>query len=161
MSSINCREQQQAFSLFDQAFVIESTDEKLLTSRMNRNRSLVVVLYNMALTYHLMGIRDANDQKKNLKHSMRYYQMAMEVLRRNKDIDQKKLMFLAVSNNMGNIHSHAFETTRAQSCLDLMASVLESLSDDPSVDIDDAYAFFHLNVVILFGQTALAPAAAA
>jgi hypothetical protein len=161
MSSINYREQH-AFSLFDQAFVIESTtDEKLLSWGMKRNRALVVVLYNMALTHHLMGVRNANDQKKNLKRSMRYYQMAMEVLRRNKDIDQKKLMFLAVSNNMGNIYSHAFDTTRAQSCLDSMASVLEALSGDPSTDMGDAYTFFHLNVVILFGQTAPAPAAAA
>jgi hypothetical protein len=104
MSSLDCREQHE-FSLFDQVFVIESTDEKVLSSEMNRNRTLVVVLYNMALAYHLMGTRDANDQKKNLKRSIRYYKMAMEVLRRNKDIDEKKLMFLAISNNMGNIYS--------------------------------------------------------
>jgi hypothetical protein len=159
MSSLDCREQHE-FSLFDQVFVIESTDEKVLSSEMNRNRTLVVVLYNMALAYHLMGTRDANDQKKNLKRSIRYYKMAMEVLRRNKDIDEKKLMFLAISNNMGNIYSHVFETTRAQSCLESMASVLESLSSDPSVDMGDAYTFFHLNVVIVFAQTEVGAAAA-
>jgi hypothetical protein len=104
-----------------------------------------------------MGLRDANNQTKNLKQSMRYYHMAMKVLGRNKDIDGKKLMlFPAISNNMGNIYSHVFETARSQSCLNLMASVLVALSDD----MDDAYVFFHLNVVISFGQEAPAAAAA-
>jgi hypothetical protein len=151
LSSPNCREQH-AFSLFDKAFVIKSADEKVLSSEMYRNRTLVVVLYNMALTYHLMGIRDANDQKKNLKRSMRYYRMAMEVLERNNDIDRKKIMSLAVSNNMGNIYSHLFETTKAQICLERMASALEAVYSDTPGDMGDAYSFFHLNVVIVLGQ---------
>ena len=151
LSSLNYREQQ-AFSLYDRAFIIKSADEKVLLSETNRSRTLVVVLYNMALTYHLMGVRDANDQKKNLKRSMRYYRMAMEVLGRNNDIDRKKILYLAVSNNMGNIYAHLFETTRAQICLDRMASTLEALYSDIPSDMGDAYSFFHLNVVILFGQ---------
>lgn len=151
LSSLNYGDQQ-AFSLYDRAFTIKSADENVLFSETNRNRTLVVVLYNMALTYHLMGIRDANDQKKNLKRSMRYYRMAMEVLARNNNIDRKKIMYLAVSNNMGNIYAHLFETTRAQLCLDRMASTLEALYSDTANDMGDAYSFFHLNVVILFGQ---------
>jgi hypothetical protein len=151
LSSLNYIEQQ-AFSLYDRAFVIKSADEKVLFSETNRSRTLVVVLYNMALTYHLMGVRDANDQKKNMKRSMHYYRMAMELLRRNSDIDQKKILYLAVSNNMGNIYAHLFETTRAQICLDRMASTLETLYSDTPVNMGDSYSFFHLNVVILFGQ---------
>jgi hypothetical protein len=151
LSPLNYREQQ-AFCLYDRAFVIKSADEKVMFSETNRSRTLVVVLYNMALTYHLMGVRDANNQKKNLKRSMRYYRMAMQVLGRNSDIDRKKILYLAVSNNMGNIYAHLFETTRAQICLDRMASTLEALYSDTSSDMGDVYSFFHLNVVILFGQ---------
>jgi hypothetical protein len=154
MSKVRSRNyrEQHAFSLYDRAFVVKSADEKGLLSETNRSRTLVVVLYNMAVTYHLMGVRDANDQKKNLKRSMRYYRMAMEVLGRNDDIDRKKILYLAVSNNMGNIHAHLFETARAQICLDRMASALEALYSDIPSDMGDAYSFFHLNVVIIFGQ---------
>jgi ribosomal protein L20 len=120
---------------------------------MNRSRTLVIVLYNMALTYHLMGVRDANGEKKNLKRSMRYYRMAMDILGRNINIDRKKIMSLAVSNNMGNIYSHLFDSNKAQICLDRMAVALEAIYDsDTPEDMGDAYSFFHLNVVILFGQ---------
>lgn len=144
---------QQAFSLFDRAFIIEASSEEaaLLSSLVNIDRAVIIILYNMALAYQLLAMRNANNQENNCARSVRYYQMAMEVLGRHSEIDQSKIMFLAVANNLGTIYSSFFQSKQMQCCLEWMATVLENLYDSCEA-LADEYMFFHLNVMVLLGK---------
>lgn len=155
--------EQHAFSVFDRAFIVGShreEEEDALSSALNRDRTSAVVIFNMALAYQLMGMKDANKQGKNFERALSFYQLAVKVLGKSVDIDESKLMFLAAANNMGCIYSHSFDAANMQCCLNWMATVLEAQNESMEDEEDDLFSFFHLTVMILLGnETPAAPAA--
>jgi hypothetical protein len=150
-----------SFSLFVRAFVAPTRNAATaLSSRVARDRMTAAFLYNMGLAHHLLGIKDTVD---DLKHALNFYGIAMEVLGRNVNIDETKLMFLAISNNMGSIYSHNFERNKVRCCLNWMTVALKSLylvtSDD--TDLGEEYVHFQTNVLVsIFKQKTIASRAA-
>jgi tetratricopeptide (TPR) repeat protein len=150
------------FSLFDRALVIDDAELAAASSIAGQNSTAVVVLFNMGLAYQLQGMQDLRSLQINFKKAMSLYNMATEILDRCTAYgdDVNGLLYLAVSNNLGHIYSHFCETAVAQRFLEWLNIILESMERSHLDTLGDEYLPFHLNVLILRGQDALAAGAA-
>jgi tetratricopeptide (TPR) repeat protein len=151
-----------AFSLFDRALVIDAAELATASSIAGQNCTAAVVLFNMGLADQLQGMQDLRSQQTNFKKAMRPYKMATEILDgcAASGDEVNGLLYLAVSNNMGHIYSHFCETGVAHRCLEWLHSILEALKKSNVNTFGDEYRLFHLNLLILHGQAALAAAVA-
>jgi hypothetical protein len=151
-----------AFSLFDRALVIENADLAAV-SIADQSCATAVVMYNMGLALQLQGMQDLRSKQANFKKATRLYQMATNVLEGrtgSEDHVSSGLVYLAVSNNMGYIYSHFCNTSEAQRCLTWLFTILQAMGISNTDILGDEYLPFHLNIVVLHGQHALAAAAA-
>jgi tetratricopeptide (TPR) repeat protein len=143
---------QDAFSVFDRAFLIDSFDLASIYSSEGQKSTTAVLLYNMGLAYQLLGMQDFPTQQRNLKKAMKVYRMAAAIA--------NDLVSLAVSNNMGHIYSHFCETQDSQRCLDSLQAGLNRILQDSKVEIlEDEFHAFQMNVLIMHRQKVVAAAA--
>jgi tetratricopeptide (TPR) repeat protein len=151
---------QDAFSIFDRAFLIDSSaSASTYYSEEGQHYLTTVLLYNMGLAYQLLGMEDLLSQRKNLKKAMKIYQMTAAILEKSGD-EANVLVFLAVSNNMGHIYSHFCETQDSQRCLDCLLEGLNKIQDSKVKIRVDEFRAFQMNVMMMHGQRTLAAAAA-
>ncbi len=142
-----------AFSIFDRAFLIDCSDLASIYSREGQTFTTPVLLYNMGLTYQLLGMKDLRSQHSNLKKAMKAYRMAAAIA--------KDLVSLAVANNMGHIYSQFCDTQQSQHCLDSLQAGLHAIQQDSNVEIlEDEFSAFQMNVLVMHGQKKVAAAAA-
>lgn len=145
------------FEFYPRAFVMDKSvdiDDKSW-------RYLALLMYNMAVAYHYDGILSGRSARFN--RALELYEMGLSVmhLAMNQDEAEDILLQLALSNNMGHVHSHLlhFQETRESlnSVRDLMKA--SKICDSPLLSEDD-YIFFFTTVVVFDGQEfAVAPAA--
>jgi tetratricopeptide (TPR) repeat protein len=146
---------QDAFSIFDRAFLIDSSDLASIYSSEGQLYTTTILLYNMGLAYQLLGMQDTRSQHRNLKKAMKIYQMAAAIV-----VAKNDLVSLAVSNNMGHIYSQFCETQEAQRCLDSLQKGLNAIQDSKVEIHVDELITFEMNVVIMYGQKVVVAAAA-
>jgi tetratricopeptide (TPR) repeat protein len=142
---------QDAFSVFDRAFLIDSFDLASIYSSEGQKSTTAVLLYNMGLAYQLLGMQDFPTQQRNLKKAMKVYRMAAAIA--------NDLVSLAVSNNMGHIYSHFCETQDSQRCLDSLRAGLKEIKDSKMEILEDEFHAFQMNVLIMHRQKVVAAAA--
>jgi hypothetical protein len=161
-----------AFSFYSSACVFIGTESELLTTSLNEIRLAAVVLYNLALCFHVHGIGRAASQHYFTK-ALQMYKTALGLLKEvatvsPKQVEKDSLLRLALYNNIGHIHSCDHQTADLQRCLEKIQSILanESHATQPSEsDCQSAsstrqdYLEFHLNVIILHGTRRHSPAA--
>jgi hypothetical protein len=152
---------QDAFSVFDRAFLIDSSDLDLASiySSEDQKSTTTVLLYNMGLAYQLLGMQDFPTRQKNLKKVMKVYRMAAAILEKSGD-EANDLVFFAVSNNMGHIYSHFWETQESHSCIDCLQAGLHAIQHDSKGEIlEDEFHAFQMNVLVMQRQKVVAAAA--
>jgi tetratricopeptide (TPR) repeat protein len=143
---------QDAFSVFDRAFLIDSSASASIYSSEGQNFTTTVLLYNMGLAHQLLGMQDLPSRQRNLKKAMKVYRMAAAIA--------NDLVSLAVSNNMGHIYSYFCETQESQRCLDYLQAGLKEIQQDSKVEIlAEEFRAFQMNVLIMHGQKVAAAAA--
>jgi tetratricopeptide (TPR) repeat protein len=150
---------QDAFSIFDRAFLIDSSDLASIYSSEGQNSTTTVLLYNMGLAYQLLGTQVFHSQHRNLKKAMQVYRMAAAILEKSGD-EANDLVFLAVSNNMGHIYSYFCETQESQRCLDCLQAVLNEIQHSKVEILVEEFRAFQMNIMVMHGQRAVAAAAA-
>jgi tetratricopeptide (TPR) repeat protein len=139
---------QDAFSIFDRAFLID-----IYSSEGQTYYTTPVLLYNMGLAYQLLGMEDLRSQHCNLKKAMKAYRMAAAIA--------NDLLFLAVLNNMGHIYSQFCDTQESQRCLDFLEAGLHAIQQDSQVEtLEIEFRALQMNVLIMHGQRAVSAAAA-
>jgi tetratricopeptide (TPR) repeat protein len=144
---------QDAFSIFDRAFLIDSSDLASIYSSEGQTFTTPVLLYNMGLAYQLLGMEDLRSQHSNLKKAMKAYRMAAAIA--------NDLVSLAVSNNKGHIYSQFCDTQESQRCLDSLQAGLQAIQRDAKAEIlKDEFNAFQMNVLIMHGQEKVAASAA-
>jgi hypothetical protein len=156
------RQDHHAFSVFDRALVIDNADVVAASSVAGQDCTTTVLMYNMGLAYQLQGMQDLRSQQEKFKKAMGCYQMATDVLEACTGTEDQVsgLVYLAVSNNMGHIFSHFCNTEEAQHCVTWLFTILQAMEIYDTDILGDEYRPFHLNVLILHGQIAVAAAAA-
>jgi tetratricopeptide (TPR) repeat protein len=125
------------FSLYDRSLAIASEDEldqedsDKVSSSLDEHRLTAVVLYNMALCYHLRATQQqGSSNDRFMRKAIRLYNLALELLQGNPASGGVRscdaLVCLAVLNNLGHAYQHFNEVENAQSCFDQLVSVLQS-----------------------------------
>jgi tetratricopeptide (TPR) repeat protein len=148
-----------AFSIFDRAFLIDSSDLASVHSIEGQNYTTTVILFNMGLAYQLLGMQEFRSQSKNLKKAMQIYQMTTGMLENSGD-EENGLVCLALSNNMSHIYTHFCETQESQRCLDNLQENLIMLQNANVEILVDEFRAFQMNVLLLHKKRAVAAAAA-
>ena len=108
-----------------------------------------VVLYNLALSEHLLGSSLNNSKKISSAH--RFYSLAYQIIEESKSkCAFEDLLVLAVINNLGDTSSQLYQSKRARKwfhCLGHILGMTCSGKMMPAIQEDD-YMFFYLNVML-------------
>jgi len=108
-----------------------------------------VLLYNMGLGYHILGLRTSRSGL--LSKAYEFYSLAHSTLATEVQCEQSpqscllRLASLAIANNIGHIHSYFRNMHELQVCSDELAHQMNS--GDPSISAcDDEHRVFFLNI---------------
>ena len=124
--------------------------------------TMIVLLHNLALAKHLRGLFTQNTA--HLMEARHYYQMALMCTfppHIQSRLTYETLVILGCASNLGHIHSHFWNTAKAQDCYDFIDGVLlEFSARDDTFSQDDVDFFFAVLSVGAVARTfRLAPAA--
>lgn len=137
--------------IFDQALVFHLSDDD---SDRCQNLASAALLYNIALSHHMMGVTSGvNDI--SLHQALRFYKMALAVCM-SKSFSSISTVQLAIVNNMAAIHSALMEPREAETCMRHLSSLLVKHTGE---DVRDSYSIFYLNLLVQGSSMTLAPAA--
>jgi hypothetical protein len=120
---------QDAFSceepfLFKAPIYIHSTDTTAtgFASTKYYIKSSFILLYNLALAHHLRAVTEPKPNKR-LKRAMQLYEIAYTM--QLQDLDLSVLQVMAISNNLGHIHTILRNETKSRQCFEhLLQSIL-------------------------------------
>eukprot|EP00934_Nitzschia_sp_Nitz4_P004914 Nitzschia sp. Nitz4//scaffold185_size43419//8532//9356//NITZ4_007295-RA/size43419-processed-gene-0.11-mRNA-1//1//CDS//3329539691//4904//frame0 len=151
-----------AYSMYNRALMLSpdelnGTDavEEILDPRY-QHRTCAILLYNMALVYHNVGIHLGVSS--SLWDALRLYESALVIIGTGTpQFPYSEKMLLAIWNNMGNIHAHFFHTDNTTVCMNNLRRVLASAGS--LLLMDEDYLFFFLNALFQGKELCFAPAA--
>lgn len=130
------------FPLYERAFAFHSRCDL-------RNDHVLfnaVLLYNIGLAHHRLGLMQLKESDKNLQQALRFYKCGLSVVRQNalqaSSGENYFILVLAFLNNMGHIFSHFFRDDEAASCRDHLDVLLETVPIDLREEDSE---FFHLS----------------
>jgi tetratricopeptide (TPR) repeat protein len=106
-----------------------------------------VVLYNLALCYHLVGLqmtRRTVESKTSLQNAIAFYEMAYRRLVDEYDVPISRDM--AILSNMGQIHSHLNHKSSATACFQRLLSTMLVLHDQGDASTVEHWESFLSNV---------------
>jgi len=120
----------------------EGTKEELLFCRENISRATAVIVYDLALAYHLRGLSGL-DQEENLRSALKLYKVAFGTLfdQGGCHSDFEKIISLAILNNKGHIHWELFEMESVKDCMNWIKSLLHSCYEEGSTTDLRAFSF--------------------
>jgi hypothetical protein len=147
-----------SFHLFTRAILVEGCGQVLAPSDHLLNRISMVVTYNIGISYHLLGAQNGNNQRKNYTKALALYKVAY-TLEKEYAGDNRDLVYLAVSNNMGHIYSHFFDKQSTKRCLEEMRSAYMSSLCNEDRACEEFDPFF-MNILMYYMQEAVATPAA-
>jgi hypothetical protein len=143
-------------SMFQRALLLSPEEENIPVIA-------AVVLFNLALSEHLVGASYNNSKK--IASAYRFYNLAYQTIEEHKTkCPFEDLLVLAVVNNLGDTCSQLWQTKRSGMWFNCLAHILGMAASSsgkilPSIDEDD-YMFFYLNSMMHQGNMlSAAPAA--
>jgi tetratricopeptide (TPR) repeat protein len=147
------------FSLYNRALLLTGIDNKTIFSSRNEATVSGVLLFNVALCYHLLGLQQPSDQRK-LEKALQFYKAAAAVIGLNYNLcGADHLIYLAVYNNKAHIFSILLCEEDAQRCLSWLKESLEVTEEDSDQLFSNELVDIHLNVALFHGSRRHAPAA--
>jgi hypothetical protein len=166
-----------SITMYNRGLVLSPADE----ANKNLVRTSSIVLYNLALICHNVGIRYGIS--KALWEALQLYEKSLETLDRHirkhhsssgsnplgwiwRILDVEKLL-LALLNNMGNIHAQLFHLENTNACMKSLRIVLDAATatsrllerNEAAMVMDEDYTFFLLNSIFQGKELCFAPAA--
>ena len=119
-----------------------------------------VILYNLALSYHLRAMDEEEDHLRNayLDKALTLYEHAHHILS-SQEIDVSLLHTMAIASNLGHIHHVIGDEQRAELCFQhLLSTILYVVDCGEGAKIKSLDGFFR-NVMPLICTSSSAPAA--
>jgi hypothetical protein len=100
-----------------------------------------VLLYNLALAYHLRGLKDRLLRNVHLSTALTLYEHAHAMLTIDEGMDVSSLHIMAIASNLGHVHALLGHERRANICFQHLLSVIlyvvdcgEGTSNDLKLD---------------------------
>jgi tetratricopeptide (TPR) repeat protein len=149
--------------LFKAPIYIQSTPDTIASGFAATTKYFIklsfILLYNLALAHHLRAATEPKSKTKRLQKAMKLYEIAFTM--QLQDLDLSVLQVMAISNNLGHIHTILRNETKSRRCFEhLLQSILlcqhPQEEDEPAVPLDG----FLTNVMpFMLNGLASAPAA--
>jgi hypothetical protein len=130
---------QSSFVIYDRAFLIvpqvnlkyDSNKAVMPLSQEQRMRISTVLLFNLALCFHLQGMKNAKVRDRCFREASTFYLMSYGLLEpTSSPLQADILLQLALLNNRGAICDCFQDTQEAQQCLDDLRFALDDLMDN-------------------------------
>jgi tetratricopeptide (TPR) repeat protein len=137
-------------SMYSRAFLLVNSP----ANDINYNLLVGVVLYNLALLNHLCGINQS--KKCGLAKALKLYESVLSVIQQQPTGIDMYHLTLAVTQNMGQIHSYLFHRNEAMACFECLRQLL---SNDNQLIPEDDFAMFFVSAMFQANELHLAPAA--
>jgi len=146
------------FTFYPRMFRIVGGVQQLSISKI-----LVVLLYNLAVTSHMEVTTQEAPCPEQLRKVLELYETAMRVAHTSwttQDAEQLLCVLLALTNNVGHVHSHMLNFQQTRESLSLQMHLLARATEENPLDMQDYGVFFESVCVFLDGHDlCLAPAA--
>jgi len=148
------------FTLFPRMFRITEG----AANRMTISKILVVLLYNLAVSSHVDAVTGQGVPcPLRLKRVLKLYETAMRVAETSwstQDADELLSILLALTSNVGHVHSHLLNFQETRESLGLQLHLLSRTAIANPLAIDDYEIYFESVCVFLDGHDlCVAPAA--
>ncbi|CAB9516560.1 expressed unknown protein [Seminavis robusta] len=157
-TSTNVNSPANLFTFYPRMFRITSEAKDLSISKI-----LVVLLYNLAVASHMDAITEEIPDPQHLKKVLELYETAMRVAHTSwntADAEQLLCVLLALTNNVGHIHSHLLNFQQTRESLSLQMHLLARATEENPLAMEDYEIYFESVCVFLDGHDlCLAPAA--
>lgn len=129
------------FEVYQRAFVLPKKTSILR----HITKTLAVLVYNLALAKHLVGLLLNNNAY--LNEAQHYYSFVlspdfMSHFRSHISNTNHTLIVLGCANNLGHIHSTLWRISNAHACYDLVEDIMSYLPDGDSLLQDEDGQFF-------------------
>ena len=158
MQEVSINSPSNLFTLYPRMFRIVGSIQQLSISKI-----LVVLLYNLAVASHMEAITQDTPNPQNLKKVLELYETAMRVAHTSwstQDAEQLLCVLLALTNNVGHVHSHLLNFQQTRESLSLQMHLLARATEENPLEMHDYEIFFESVCVFLDGHDlCLAPAA--
>lgn len=122
-----------SFCFYQKAFGLKVLDQRVTASSVV-NQLTGIAMYNLALAYHREGIQ--RGASKLLHEALSIYRVALSSLRSCPGSAAELTLIIAISNNMGLIHSVHFAFEQARLCSQAMSSLLQAYPVESGEGID-------------------------
>jgi hypothetical protein len=148
-----------SFVPYDRAFLVCAKNS--LTSYEYLEVSSAVLLFNMGLLYHGIGVREESTVDFNM--ALQLYNTSLIVLTTSHVYSQPRpdltLLRMAIINNTGHINSHFFNKGKTSHCLHMIKETFATLNCPD--EMRSEFAFFYQGLLFMSSQhvMGLAPAA--
>lgn len=152
----SCSFYHKAFSLK----VLDGTTDPELFAKSWMSQLTVIIIYNMALIHHQEGI--LRGSSKLLRKASALYRPALAVLRECSTMGIfERTILLAITNNLGHIHSMNCELKEVKECQGLMAELVQAFLSNPESlqGEEDFLPFFLGSLCFVASGPRAAPAA--
>jgi len=140
------------------------------TTLLNAETAMSAALvYNMGLAFHMLGMNDSSGdrQREMFVKAVRMYQMMLAILGSKMEEGHPTLtsangvkLYLAAVNNLGVIHCHFFDISKARVCLDRLIECSKNILNEDLFD-SPAYGNIIMTVLLYGGKDIIDAAPAA
>jgi len=133
----------------------------LISSSLGNYNSILsfVVLFNLALAYHLAALSERYSSKRKLLKALAFYELAYSVQTVNTFQKLTIMQSMAIVNNIGQINFMLTSFERADQCFHFLLTTIMSLKMFGHAESIEAVHVFLPNVWILISKESAAPAA--
>ena len=108
------------FDVYTSAFFLPDITDDCITIE-----AVVITLYNLGLTHHLLGLR--NNKTEHLQAALRYYKRALAAHASRSSNEYCQLsVVLGCITNMGHLYSHFSRIQEIESCCNMLETFLQS-----------------------------------
>lgn len=149
------------FTMFTRPMVLSCSNEQVLGSVENQNRTTAVLMFNMALAYQCLPRSEAH-----LRRSLKLCTLTVDLLERlERHTQGDYTLYVAGWNNQGCIHSYFSDRAKASDCLEQLEILLLPVDSDCGSVLDrESYEVFSdvvCTLILCRGRHVLVSTAAA
>lgn len=144
------------FPLYSYAF---AGDPEMMTALSDAGW-MAILMYNLAIASHLHALIHRSRNHRALRQVMELYQKVMKVAYYHWNADERAWILMALTCNMGHIHSHRLNFVATRQCLSLLLRMTAQSYAEKLIPRDDYRVFFDTVCTFLEGMDlSIAPAA--
>jgi hypothetical protein len=136
------------FPLYASAFTLDSD----VALRFSEAGWMAILLFNLGVTCHLQALIHHPGDDRAMKQVMDTYRKVMKVVYYMWDADERAWLIMALTCNMGHVHSHRMDFSATRHCLSLLLRLTTQPYAKKLLPPEDYKVFFDTVCLLLEGM---------